>query len=128
MTSRGQERLARSAELIQAETLTMAEAGRRRWDVLVNATPAGSLRDPDGRAIDAEWAAPGAVVVETNYRPATTPLVREARARGLDVIGGQAVYASQAAAQLRIFLPSAGDLAASVRDATTWALQSNASS
>jgi shikimate 5-dehydrogenase len=96
--------------------------------VLVNATPAGAARDPKGAAVDLEWASPEAVVVESNYLPPRTPLTAEAAARGFAVVGGDEVYAAQAAAQLRLFLPAEGDLGESVRAATAWGLGCVASS
>ena len=89
--------------------------------MLVNATPAGSSRDPGGRALDPAWAAPGGIVMEANYRPLETGFVREARALGLTAITGDRVYAAQAAAQLRIFLPeieapALGPMALTARD------------
>ena len=78
ITSRGAERLHGAAEALGIEAVAAEEAASRRWDVLVNATPAGSSRDPDGRALDAAWAAPGGIVME-----ASLPASRDAfRARG----------------------------------------------
>jgi shikimate dehydrogenase len=128
MTSRGQERLRRASETLAIKRVAASEAVSRTWDVLVNATPAGSARDPAGRALDAARAAPRGLVIETNYRPVDTPLVREARARGLEVITGDEVYAAQAAAQLAIFTPGLADVARAIREAATWALAPNASS
>jgi 3-dehydroquinate dehydratase/shikimate dehydrogenase len=129
MTSRGADRLARASEALGVERLAPGEAGGRSWDVLINATPAGALsRDPGGRAIEASWAAPGAIVVETNYRPLETPLVRDAKKRGLDVVTGDVVYAAQAAAQLSLFAPAIGEGAGRIEAATAWALAQTASS
>jgi 3-dehydroquinate dehydratase / shikimate dehydrogenase len=129
LTSRGPDRLRRAADALEVERLTLAEAGVRKWDVMVNATPAGSVpRDPNGRAIEAAWGAPGGLVVETNYRQGSTPLVRQARARGLDAIGGDAVYVAQATAQMALFAPAIGDAAARIEAATAWALSQTASS
>jgi 3-dehydroquinate dehydratase/shikimate dehydrogenase len=128
MTSRGQERLRRACETLAIRRVSAEEAASRPWDLLVNATPAGSARDPDARALDAAWAAPRGLVVETNYVPIDTPLVADARARGLSVITGDAVYAAQAAEQLRVFVPAIGHAAQAIREATTWALARNASS
>jgi 3-dehydroquinate dehydratase / shikimate dehydrogenase len=131
LASRGADRLQRAAEALGVERVAAPGADGRKWDVLVNATPAGSLRDPGGRAIDPGWGGRGGIVIETNYRPLVTPLAREARERGLTVITGAAVFAAQAAAQLRLFAPGGadpGDLVESFEDATAWALAPNASS
>jgi 3-dehydroquinate dehydratase/shikimate dehydrogenase len=122
MLSRDQGRLRQATQALGVEMVTDASGASRPWDVLINATPAGSSRDPKGTAIDPSWASPQAIVIETNYRPVATPLVLEARKRGLDVIGGDQVYAAQAAVQLGIFLPTAGDQTEAIRAATAAAL------
>ena len=76
MTSRGQDRLRRATEALGVERVTAVEAAGRKWDIIVNATPAGSAPAIRTAARStAAWAAPGAIVVETNYRPLATPLV-----------------------------------------------------
>jgi 3-dehydroquinate dehydratase/shikimate dehydrogenase len=69
------------------------------WDVLVNATPVGTAPDVDsspmsGRPLD------GTLVYDLVYNPTETRLVREARAAGLDAIGGLDMLVAQAARQL----------------------------
>jgi shikimate dehydrogenase len=131
MTSRGSDRLRRAGEALDIERIDAPGGEGRTWDVLVNATPAGSLRDPRGVAVDPGWAAKGGIVVETNYRPIETPLVHRARQLGLKTVTGDAVYAAQAAAQLRMFVPGSFDAPGALRaiqDATAWALDPNASS
>jgi len=75
---------------------------------LVHCTPVGMAGGPDPGGLACPEAAldalrGGAVVVETVYAPADTPLVRAARARGLAVVDGLAVFVAQAAAQYRAF-------------------------
>lgn len=75
-------------------------------DVLVNATPVGSLGFPgfvaDPGALDA------AVVVDMVTTPAQTPLVALARSRGRRVIDGLEMLAHQAAAQQAFWLEGSG--------------------
>jgi shikimate dehydrogenase/3-dehydroquinate dehydratase type I len=92
-------------------------------DLVINATPAGSPRDPDGRAVDLRWLRPGGFVFETNYLPRETPLLREARARGVATIGGDAMYAAQAIAQLRLFRSDCDDADGELKEAVAWALE-----
>jgi 3-dehydroquinate dehydratase / shikimate dehydrogenase len=80
--------------------------------ILVNATPCGSSRDPNGVAIDLRRAAQDALVFETNYRPLETPLVAAARRAGLRVLTGDAFYVAQALSQLRLVRTDCDDAAA----------------
>lgn len=65
-------------------------AGLSGFSVIVNATSIGMAGgpDPDGLPVTLETATEGALVVDIVYRPEETPLLREARARGLPVLGG----------------------------------------
>jgi 3-dehydroquinate dehydratase/shikimate dehydrogenase len=131
LTSRGADRLRRAAQALGLERIEAPGADSRKWDILVNATPAGSLRDLKGQAVDPAWAVPGGIVVETNYRPLETPLVRRSRELGLTAVTGDVVYVGQALEQLRLFLPGQVDGArpvAALASATRWALDPNASS
>ncbi|HYC77097.1 MAG TPA: type I 3-dehydroquinate dehydratase, partial [Planctomycetota bacterium] len=104
-------------------TATRAAIAPAAFDLVVNATPAGSPRDPRGRAVDLDWIASGGAYFETNYRPRRTPTALDAQDRGLDVIGGDAMYAAQAAAQLALFRADADPAAvAAIAEATSWAL------
>lgn len=71
------------------------------WDLLVNATPAGSDADPvdpmDGAPLD------GALVYELVYAPADTPLLRRAVAAGCATIGGLEMLIAQAEHQFELF-------------------------
>ncbi|HET7217001.1 MAG TPA: shikimate dehydrogenase [Vicinamibacterales bacterium] len=71
------------------------------WDLLVNATPAGSNADP----VDPMGAAPldGKVVYELVYAPADTPLLRRATASGCATIGGIEMLIAQAERQFELF-------------------------
>ena len=71
------------------------------WDLLVNATPAGSAADP----VDPMGDAPldGRIVYELVYAPADTPLLRRAREAGCDTIGGIQMLVAQAERQFELF-------------------------
>ncbi len=78
---------------------------------LVNCTPAGmaggasegdsAITEDDLRAF--AQANPGLVVLDTVYRPRETPLLRMARAMGLRVIEGEAMFVGQAEAQFSLW-------------------------
>ena len=70
-------------------------------DIVVNATPVGMAHtDAEGKvALDVEVLRPAAVVVDIVYSPLETPLLVEARSRGLKTVDGLAMLAGQAAVQ-----------------------------
>lgn len=80
---------------------------RESFHALVNCTPLGMAGGPDeagsafplGEDANSGNLPPGPVVLDTVYNPVQTPLVREARRRGLRVIDGVTMFAGQAAAQ-----------------------------
>ena len=71
------------------------------WDVLVNATPAGSTKDPAnpiaGAALDGE------IVFDLVYAPAETQLLADARAAGCLPIGGLEMLIAQAERQFELW-------------------------
>lgn len=76
-------------------------------DLVINATPLGMgvVVGADGSAepfpLDPERLGTGQVVVDLIYHPATTPLLREARARGLVAVNGLGMLIHQAAHAFR---------------------------
>jgi len=69
-----------------------------KYDVLVNATSVG-LRE-DVSPVEAEWIAPGAVVLDAVYDPIRTRLLRDAERRGAKPVSGKWMLVHQAAAQI----------------------------
>lgn len=73
-----------------------------RCDVLVNATSVGLAPDLARSPIPAAWIrAP--LVYDLIYNPPETELLRRARARGAEVLGGVEMFVAQGAAQFRLF-------------------------
>ena len=71
-------------------------------DLLINATSVGLAPDTDGAPLPASWiVAP--IVYDIVYNPVETRLLREARARGRQTIGGLDMFVGQAAAQFALF-------------------------
>ncbi|MEE2713436.1 MAG: type I 3-dehydroquinate dehydratase [Planctomycetota bacterium] len=96
--------------------------------VLVNATPVGGLRDPDGIPVPASALGPGQVVLEMNYLPADTPLLRAAREAGGVAIDGAAMFSVQARHQLHHFWAGLPDLKGEIEETVRWAIEQRASS
>jgi shikimate dehydrogenase len=84
----------------------VAEAGEA--EVVVNATPVGMAGGPEAPlalplGLDPGLLGPGQVVVDLVYRPAVTPLVAAARARGAMAANGLGMLVNQAARQFRMW-------------------------
>jgi shikimate dehydrogenase len=73
----------------------------RSWDLLVNATPAGTGAEGEnpmaGAALD------GTLVYDLVYTPAETRLMAAARAAGCDAIGGMEMLVAQAERQFELW-------------------------
>ncbi len=88
------------------------------WDVLVNATSAGSRGPQDDPT--ARVALDGEIVFDLVYVPAETPLLRRARAAGCLTIGGLEMLVAQAERQFELWTgqrPPAGLFAAAAANA-----------
>ena len=68
-----------------------------RWDVLLQTTPLGR----GGEHVELGVAAAG-VVLDVSYGPRPTPLVAEARRRGLAVVDGLEMLIAQAVRQFQL--------------------------
>ncbi len=79
------------------------------YDVLVHATPAGSLAQPDAMPIDEAHLRPSTVVLDAVYRPLKTPLLAAALRRGCTAVPGAEWFVRQAHAQFRLFTQHDGD-------------------
>jgi len=96
----------RAAEAEQVATLVGVRTGEfppgpGTWDVLVNATSAGTRADDEspmnGVALDGE------IVFDLIYAPSETPLIAQARAAGCWTIGGIEMLIRQAERQFEIW-------------------------
>lgn len=65
-------------------------------DLVVNATPLG-MRPDDALPVPAEWLQPDQVVADMVYRPAVTPLLQAAQARGARPVSGIGMLVAQGA-------------------------------
>ena len=90
----------------RVEACTATDAGCRERlraaDLVVNATPAG-MKPGDALPVDPAWLAPGTFVYDLIYNPRETVLLREARARGLEVLNGIGMLVLQGARSFKIF-------------------------
>jgi 3-dehydroquinate dehydratase/shikimate dehydrogenase len=80
-------------------------AARMRYtgDILINCTPVGMWPAVAETPMPPEALRPDTVVFDVVYRPTETQLVRAARERGCEVVGGAAMFLAQAAAQFELW-------------------------
>jgi shikimate dehydrogenase len=86
----------------------LTELQRTPHDVLVNATSVGLGADVS--PIEAEWIAPGCVVLDAVYEPIRSRLLRDAERRGAKPVSGKWMLVHQAAAQLEAWSGRAAPL------------------
>jgi shikimate dehydrogenase len=85
---------------LDVEVVPFDEAGGRRTDLVVNATPVGA----DGRSCPPlPPLAPDVLVVDLLYRPAVTPLQVRAREAGAETFGGLGLLLHQAALSFELW-------------------------
>ena len=99
LCGRSASRAAALASRLGAATLPWEARRHATWDVLVQATPLG----PGGEEVLPAEALRGRAVLDAAYGAAATPLVSQARARGLPVVDGRTLLAAQAALQFARF-------------------------
>jgi len=88
---------------------------REHFEIVVNCTPVGMRGGPDPSGTPLPEAfpiEPGMTVFDTVYTPAETPLLRQARARGANVVGGRGMFLRQAAVQFAAWTGTAPPLEA----------------
>jgi shikimate dehydrogenase len=79
----------------------LEDLGRAPWEVLVNTTSVG-LRS-DASPVPGDALAAGGLVMDAVYDPPETALLREARRRGCETLGGKWMLVEQAAEQIRLW-------------------------
>ncbi len=85
------------------EAIPLKDLERCPAPILINATPVGMAPDVEGIALDPGLLDRFQLVMDAVYRPLTTRLLREARARGCATIDGLQMLIHQAAAQFQLF-------------------------
>jgi 3-dehydroquinate dehydratase / shikimate dehydrogenase len=96
---RDRQKAAQVAAVAPGAVATDAPASAGSWDLLVNASPAGTWPDVDATPVPASALAGGGLVYDLVYNPAQTRLLGEAAAAGCAVIGGLDMLVAQAARQ-----------------------------
>ena len=85
--------------------LSLAEAGREPFDVVVHATPAGAPSAPREIAVPHGAVGPRTVAMDMNYRPFLTPWLQAVEGRAAAIVPGIEMFLAQALAQWECFIP-----------------------
>jgi len=109
-------RVSCAADAVGAQPASWRELSGAHWQVLVNATPLGSRGE---RILPVEGLR-GRVVLDAVYGPEPTPLVQDARSRGLGVISGFELLVAQAALQFQRHVGQAAERAVMSAAGTQW--------
>lgn len=119
VAARRVERAAEAAGAVHAAVVTWPPAGR--WDVVVNATPAGTWSDTSPSPLPAGHIETG-VAYDLVYNPAQTRWLREAAAHGAVAIGGLEMLVGQAARQFEWWTGLPADRTV-MREAARWFIE-----
>jgi 3-dehydroquinate dehydratase/shikimate dehydrogenase len=103
ISNRTTERAAKLAADVGCRHVEWAARHTVLAEVFINCTSVGMHPDVDDSPLHASVLKPGVTVFDTVYNPETTMLVKEARARGCNVITGVDLFVRQAALQFRMF-------------------------
>ena len=99
LAARRPERAASVAKALGCAHAAVADLSRLTWDVLINATPVGSVAFPDQTPVPAALHRPGTVALDMVYEPLDTRFLREAQQAGCTIIDGLEMLLAQAVAQ-----------------------------
>jgi shikimate dehydrogenase len=99
LASRTQSRLETLADILQCDSLPLAEIDCVQADVLVNATSVGMKLIGDVSLVPSACLANFQVVMDIVYSPLETKLLREAKSGGCEVINGLSMLLYQGVAQ-----------------------------
>jgi len=97
-----------SRQLVLPQWSERAQLALQDASVLVNSTPIGMQGEPPPFAVEALDGR--ALVLDTVYHPAETPLLIEARARGVPAANGLGMLVHQAAVSFELFTGVAAPL------------------
>jgi len=102
--ARNRAKAALVASDFDAEAGSLEDVNGARLDVVVNATPVGTLGDSEGKSPVPGHALDGVrLVFDLVYAPERTQLLEDALTRGCRILGGRLMLATQAAMQFELW-------------------------
>ncbi len=114
--NRTQERAREAASSLGVDLGAMDRPAGESWDLLVNATPLGG----NGESVVPDSDLTGKVVLDVVYAARETPLIREARRRGLATVDGYEMLVAQAAPQFERMTGSRVSIETLLRAGAEW--------
>lgn len=91
------------ASEFEIETIEFREIPQAQFDLIINTTPVGNAKHLDQSLLTAEQIKPGAIVLDLNFSPLPTRLLKEAARAEAQSIGGDRVLLHQAAGEFEIW-------------------------
>jgi 3-dehydroquinate dehydratase/shikimate dehydrogenase len=91
------------AEQLGCRQVPWENRDEERADILVNCTAVGMHPNVDDTPYQGEWLREGMLVFDTIYNPEETLLLKQARQRGCQTVGGMEMFVRQAARQFELF-------------------------
>jgi 3-dehydroquinate dehydratase/shikimate dehydrogenase len=98
------------ADEVHAKAVEWGARHNVEADIVVNCTPIGMHPNLDEIPLHSGFLKPGMVVFDTVYNPEQTLLIKEAKARGCQVVSGVEMFIRQAAMQFELFTGKPADL------------------
>jgi 3-dehydroquinate dehydratase/shikimate dehydrogenase len=99
LVARRPEKAAAVASALRCAHAGIDDLSQLTWDVLINATPVGSVAFPDQSPVPAKLHRPGTVALDMVYEPLDTRFLRDAQQAGCTIIDGLEMLLAQAVAQ-----------------------------
>jgi 3-dehydroquinate dehydratase/shikimate dehydrogenase len=101
ITGRNAKGAAALASVVKAKSLTIAQAEKEHFDVLIHATPVGMSSHSNESLFNG--VVPADIVLDMVYNPRETPLLKRAKEQGRAIVYGSEMLLEQAACQFEIW-------------------------
>jgi len=98
-----QERAEQVAKTFELETINYRMIPKEQFDIIINATPVGSMPNTDESMLNTYQIPAHAVVMDIITNPIETQLIKEAKKAGAKTITGERMLLHQAADQFKLF-------------------------
>jgi 3-dehydroquinate dehydratase/shikimate dehydrogenase len=110
IVGRNIEKVEKLANEVNAKAIEWPARHNLDCTIIVNCTPIGMHPNVDESPLHAGFLKPGMVVFDTVYNPEQTMLIKDAKARGCEIVTGVEMFVRQAALQFELFTGQKPDL------------------
>ena len=103
VSNRSENRGCALADFLKCPFVPLSEIERLDTDVLIQTTPVGMFPREDASPVPAHMFREGMVVMDAVYNPMETKMLKDARSRGCETIGGLEMFIHQGAQQFQLW-------------------------